>query len=405
MSFIATVISILVLGDLAWWWRAHRLLAPLPRRRWWRGALAVFVLAQVAGLGLLFASRMAASPLEAVLARPILASVYLWHLMILVPLLIVWPALDLARGLVALVRRFVLPRREAPVHGGGLSRREFFGAAAAIAPTVLSLGGTAVAMPQLSTFRLRRLEVPLAALPRALDGMTIAHVSDLHVGRFTQGAVLDRVVEATNALRADLVLMTGDLINYSLSDLPVALDLVRKLRGRHGLFMCEGNHDLIEDGAAFVRETRAAGVPLLIGESAQVEVRGVPVQLLGLPWGAPGAASRAEQHGDTAIATSIRGLLAQRDAAAFPILLAHHPHAFDFAGDLPLTLAGHTHGGQLMLAEGTGFGPWMFRYWSGRYSRDGRSLIVSNGVGNWFPLRTHAPAEILHLTLRSTAGA
>jgi predicted MPP superfamily phosphohydrolase len=94
-------------------------------------------------------------------------------------------------------------------------------------------------------------------------------------------------------------------------------------------------------------------------------------------------------------------VLKQRQSDAFPILLAHHPHAFDTAVEagVPLTLSGHTHGGQLMLDSQRGLGPWMFRYWSGLDQRGGSQLVVSNGVGNWFPLRVDAPAEIIHLTL------
>jgi predicted MPP superfamily phosphohydrolase len=102
-----------------------------------------------------------------------------------------------------------------------------------------------------------------------------------------------------------------------------------------------------------------------------------------------------------AIAAAVRQLLNQRQPESFPILLAHHPHAFDAAAaaSVPLTLSGHTHGGQLMLNEQCGFGPALFRYWSGLYSKGASKLIVSNGVGNWFPLRVRAPAELLHLTL------
>ena len=85
--------------------------------------------------------------------------------------------------------------------------------------------------------------------------------------------------------------------------------------------------------------------------------------------------------------------------SGFPILLAHHPHAFNAARGLPLTLSGHTHGGQLMLNEQLGAGPVLFRYWSGLYGDGDRRLVVSNGAGNWFPLRLNAPAEILHLPL------
>ena len=91
-----------------------------------------------------------------------------------------------------------------------------------------------------------------------------------------------------------------------------------------------------------------------------------------------------------------------REPDAFPIFLAHHPHAFDAAvrENLPLTLSGHTHGGQLMLTPDLGPGPMLFRYWSGLYKRNNSQLVVSNGVGNMFPLRLNAPAEVIHLTLR-----
>ncbi len=89
---------------------------------------------------------------------------------------------------------------------------------------------------------------------------------------------------------------------------------------------------------------------------------------------------------------------------AFTIVLAHHPHAFDraAAAGVPLTLAGHTHGGQFMLTRDIGAGSILFKYCSGLYRQGPSALVVSNGVENWFPLRINAPAEILHLTLRST---
>ena len=101
-------------------------------------------------------------------------------------------------------------------------------------------------------------------------------------------------------------------------------------------------------------------------------------------------------------AMQMRGLTKHRQPDAFPILLAHHPHAFDAAvkADLPLTLAGHTHGGQMMLNRQYGTGPVLFRYWSGLYTRGRSRMIVSNGVGNVFPVRINAPAEIVHITLR-----
>jgi predicted MPP superfamily phosphohydrolase len=169
--------------------------------------------------------------------------------------------------------------------------------------------------------------------------------------------------------------------------------------------MCEGNHDLIENGREFRRVTKASGVPLLVNETLDLNVRGAGVKLLGLRWGSgrPGA-GRSADRSDGAIRASLDELLPslRRDPESFPILLAHHPHAFDAAADagIPLTLSGHTHGGQLMFNEHVGFGPMMFRYWTGQYRKGDSRLVVSNGVGNWFPLRVAAPAEIIHLTLR-----
>jgi predicted MPP superfamily phosphohydrolase len=214
------------------------------------------------------------------------------------------------------------------------------------------------------------------------------------------------LADATNALRADLVLLTGDLIDLSLADLPVALDFVRRLDPCHGLVMCEGNHDIIDDATEFERCVKATSIPLLIDESLTLTVRNEPVQFLGLRWGHPAMPGARRAGGsDTAIAAAMTELLAQREPGAFPILLAHHPHAFDpaAAAGLPLTLSGHTHGGQIMLTDHIGFGPLMFRYYSGLYRKADSQLVVSNGVGNWFPLRVHSPAEIVHLTLRCPA--
>jgi predicted MPP superfamily phosphohydrolase len=282
-----------------------------------------------------------------------------------------------------------------------LTRRQFLGATVAAIPPIAAVAATGRSLSQLDSFRIRSFTIGLPQLPPELDGMTIAQVADVHVGPFTHGPMLRRIVEATNNLRADLVLLTGDLINHSLSDLPAGLDMVKQLDPRSGLAMCEGNHDLFDGREEFDRRVKASGVPLLIDETMTVRVRGRNVQLLGLQWGP------RRGGGERVIASSIEKLAAQLRPDAFPILLAHHPHAFDHApqAGMPLTLAGHTHGGQLMLTPNIGFGPEMFKYWSGLYRKPAAALVVCNGVGNWFPLRINAPAEIVHVTLRRSPAA
>jgi predicted MPP superfamily phosphohydrolase len=284
-------------------------------------------------------------------------------------------------------------RNEAPT----ISRRDFIGACAAIVPPLCTFSITGIAMGQLDKFRVRRFTLSLPSLPKQLDGLTIAHVSDVHVGEWTHGPVLKKIVDSTNALRADLVVVTGDLINYELSDLSESINLLKQMHGRYGLYMVEGNHDLIVNGAEFEQRVKRSGLSLLVDESVVHEVRGYPVQFMGLRWldcvGAPN---------DQVTSWQVRELVKQRQPGAFPIFLAHHPHAFDAAieNGLPLTLTGHTHGGQLMLDKNLGIGPALFRYWSGFYKRGESQLIVSNGVGNMFPIRINAPAELVHITLK-----
>jgi hypothetical protein len=326
----------------------------------------------------------------------VFSEVIIWHffgLAAVVPVII----LHACAWLVHAMSRVLGVRREQPAAGSGLTRREFAAATAALAPPLFTMGLTGAALAQLNHFRVRRFTLSIPTLPVALDGMTIAHVSDIHVGRVTHGRVLRDMVRAVNDMRADLVLMTGDLINDDLADLSEGIALLKAMEGRYGLWMIEGNHDLIENGAEFERRIKAAGVPFLLNESALAEVRGHPIQLFGLRWARGDGPQR-----EAVSAGWLRDLMKQRNPAAFPVLLSHHPHTFDAAAEtgLPLTLSGHTHGGQLMLDSQHGFGPALFRYWSGLYTRGSAQLIVSNGVGNWFPLRINAPAELIHLTLR-----
>ena len=363
--------------------------------------VSVFMAGQTAALLLVIVEIWRHVDLLGQMPKPVLVAIVIWHffgIIVLLPLGIVCVCAWFVRGM----GRLMGVRRDrpvaAPAGGNALTRRQFMSAAAALAPPLFTVGLTGVALAQLNHFRVRRFTLSIPALPRALDGITIAHVTDVHVGRMTRGRVLRDMVNTTNALRADLVLLTGDLIDHSLADLSEGIALVKAMEGRYGLWMIEGNHDLIENGAEFERRVKASGVPLLLNESAVANVRGHPVQLFGLRW----VFGYAPRQCERVTAGWLRELMRQRQPDAFPILLAHHPHAFDAAveAELPLTLSGHTHGGQLMLDSQHGAGPAFFRYWSGLYTRGRGQMIVSNGVGNWFPIRINAPAEIVHVTLR-----
>lgn len=415
-SLVSIVLVSILAADLLWWHYADR-----RARRWrhalaWRLLLGLFMAGQIALVLWILGVR---APAAFSLGRPdqlLSAAAYLWHLLLLP---VSWALVAITgilfgawRGGRRLARWTAPGRRAASTEaapdplppatpfpavdtGETASRRQFLGMLTTVTPALLTGAGVVYSRTQLREFRIRPIGVALPGLPPELDGLRIALVSDLHVGTFTSSQTVQRVVEETSRLDADLILLPGDLINNALADLPGALDAVCNMQSRHGAYLCVGNHDLIEDGAEFVRRVKAR-VPLLINESRVVPIRGQLVQLLGLPW----------NRDEAEIASSVRQLARQITPGAFPILLAHHPHAFDAAAALgiPLTVSGHTHGGQLMLSDAIGFGPLMYRYWSGLYRKpahNGASLVVSNGVGNWFPLRIGAPAEIIHLTLRS----
>ncbi len=403
--FFVTILACLPALNLAWWWLADSKLRPLRRPRIWRGLLAGFVLLQLALLAYCVITRKAWQPRNTGWVM-LLSAVYLWHLLVVPIWLLGYSLLEAIKGAIGAGKwiwasaelgpsEAESPATTLPSSSAGLTRRQLLGATAAAVPPLLAFSAAGAATFELGDFRIRSLDVVVPALPPALEGLTIAHVTDVHVGKFTRPGILQTLAERVNRLRADLVLLTGDLIDVSLADLPAALDMVRHLDPRHGLFLCEGNHDLIQSGPRFEAAMRASGLPILLDECASIRLRGEAVQFLGPRWA----------RGDEAISELVNDLADQSEPAAFRILLAHHPHAFDRAAarGLPLTLSGHTHGEQLMLNERLGAGPVLFRYWSGVYEKGDSRLVVSNGVGNWFPLRINAPAEVIHLTLHRTA--
>src|SRR6266700_6217028 len=394
MRFVLALIGTMFALDIFWWAISARIAKPTFARI----GVTIFALAQLAGLIWLLTQRFAHAESMALFSKFVMAIVFIWHMIFLPLLLLLAVALLPIFAMVALIRIARRLRNSNSAFmdaNGALSRRQFLGVALAAAPPLFNLTLATMAMRQLDQFRVRRFVLPIVGLPGDLHGLTITQISDMHVGRFTSGRVLHEVVRVVNELRADLVLLTGDLINDAIADLDHGLELVRSMQASQGVYLIEGNHELIADGPELERRVKHSGIPFLLDESIVIPIRGAPLQLLGLSW------TRARDNRDAAIAAAVHQLLNQRQTESFPILLAHHPHAFDAAAaaSVPLTLTDHTHCGQIMLNDQCGFGQVLFRYWSGLYSKGASKLVVSNGVGNWFPLRVRAPAELLHLTL------
>ena len=427
MAYFVITISLTLL-TLAAWWMGDRQTRTIP---WKTARCAVRLL-----LGAFFLA-MALYPIIPLWrfvcgsepsSLPVVwvTSAYLWIPLVLPAAVAFWIALRIARfasGVAfgkmprARTETNALPRLDAsnasaPCPARNLSRREALQLAGAALPPFITGGMTAAAIAQRGIFRVRHLSLPVASLPADLDGVTICQLSDLHAGNFFPTDAIPRIADAANALKADLVVFTGDLIDRGLLDrIPDGMQLIDHLDRRHGFAMVEGNHDVQSSPHGFQREMRARHLPFLLDGQLEFRIpgRATPVQFLGITWGDGNldldTPSPSNPHGPQrarGMAASVQRVAAMRNADAFPILLAHHPHAFDPAAEagLPLTLSGHSHGGQVMLTPGIGIGPLRFRYWVGEYERNGSHMVISNGLGSWFPLRVNAPAEILHITLR-----
>ncbi len=363
-----------------------------------RSLTTAFIFGQLIYIASLLAGQRWPRELNRFIPMPFIATVYVWSILLL-PVALLTALIVTVPGW---LRGRKSPDQVADSEGlttSAFTRREILTSAAVAIPPLVTMVTVARAIPQLSEFRLRKLQVRVAGLPAKLEGLRIAHVSDLHVGRYTRPGMLPRIVDAVNGLDADLILFTGDLVDFSYNDLPAGIDTLQRMRSRYGLALIEGNHDLFQDPDEFDSRVKDAGLKLLVDDAMTVSVRGEPVQLLGTRWGVSTGDRR--MAGPMAFAASIKKMSALRDPKAFPILMAHHPHTFDAAAaaGFPLTLSGHTHGGLFNLTPRIGFGPVFYRYWSGLYQNDASQLVVSNGIGNWFPLRVNTPAEIIDLTL------
>ena len=241
----------------------------------------------------------------------------------------------------------------------------------------------------------RETRLVLPRWPAALDGLRLAVVADIHAGApWIDENKVERLVAEVNDTRPDLVVLLGDFVilevlgGRSLPPEPTAQRLAG-LRAPLGVVAILGNHDWWYDGPRVRRALEGAGVPVLENAALRLERQGTPFWLVGL-------ADVWTREPD------VVGPLRDIPADEAVIVLTHNPDVFPrIPARVALTLAGHTHGGQMMLDRQYGTGPVLFRYWSGLYTRGRSQMIVSNGVGNMFPIRINAPAEIVHITLRS----
>lgn len=290
---------------------------------------------------------------------------------------------------------FLVVRR---IVGGGAE----LGARAPVVVVGIALAaGVAASFDGLGDPVVREEVVHVRGLPSTLDGLRIANLGDVHVGRFVMPADLARAVDLVDARGVDLIAVTGDLID-DLRLIEPTLDALERGRTRPVLAIL-GNHDKAHESAVVTAvRRRASRITLLVNGSAIIPHRGGSVRVVGAdyPLDASGGHVLPRPQQDAAM----RDFAARAFAGVTPgetiIALSHHPEFFRVAAarGAVLTLASHTHGGQVRF----GGRPLIvaYDYMHGPYARGEAHLDVSAGVGHWLPLRIGVPREIVIVTLR-----
>ena len=243
-----------------------------------------------------------------------------------------------------------------------------------------------------------RVDVPIKGLPAALHGFSVAQITDVHVGPTIRRSYLSRIVSRVNSLDADMVAITGDLVDGRVHELAAHVAPLAELSSRHGTYFVTGNHEYYSGAHAWIDELRRLGVQVLMNEHVVLQPsgeRGSATLVVA------GVADWSAHHFDPAHRSDAVAALAGAPAhASLRLLLAHQPRsaAAAAAAGFDLQLSGHTHGGQ--------FWPWNLfvrlqqPYTAGLHQLDGLWVYTSRGTGYWGPpKRFGAPSEITFLRL------
>lgn len=241
--------------------------------------------------------------------------------------------------------------------------------------------------------RLTRVDIRPARWPAALDGFRIVQISDIHIGPILDRRFARNLTDRVNALSPDIVAVTGDLVDGSVSKLREEVGPFGDLAARHGVFFVTGNHDHYSGADGWAERMQELDFRILRNERVTIEQDGAVFELAGVDDHRSGIESRT---GGEDLDATLADLPPDRPV----VLLAHDPSTFKKAQGMgiDLQLSGHTHGGQI----------WPFRYFvrlatpfvAGLYRRGDAQVYVSRGTGFWGPpMRLFAPAEITEIRL------
>ncbi|WP_024871212.1 metallophosphoesterase [Tolumonas lignilytica] len=252
---------------------------------------------------------------------------------------------------------------------------------------------------------LRQYDVYLDQLPPALNGMKIAQITDSHIGDFVSSDDLKTAVKRLNAEKPDLLVMTGDLLDDE-RQLPSAFSALAQSNAPLGVIAILGNHEKYHGLDVILKKYQSAElqqhIRLLVDESLPLRYHETEFQIVGVDYPLP--ANSRRKMAETAELDYMQRSAAKAFRAVnqqeWILCLTHHPDFFDLAAanHASLSLAGHTHGGQV-LPLGYTVGKLWFHYLKGWYQRAPSQLYVSTGMGHVWPYRLGVPTEITTFTL------
>jgi predicted MPP superfamily phosphohydrolase len=237
--------------------------------------------------------------------------------------------------------------------------------------------------------RVVKVEVPIAGLPHALNGYTIAQITDIHVGPTIKRAYLNAIVNRVNGLKPDAIAITGDLVDGSVRRLSLHTEPLKRLAARDGTFFVTGNHEYYSGALEWIAELRRLGLTVLMNEHVVRERNGAALMIAGVPdYSAHHfhESHRSDPHAAAAGAP---------DNVQVRVLLAHQPRTALVAADAgyDLQLSGHTHGGQFF--PWNLFVPLQQPFVAGLNRVRDLWVYTSRGTGYWGPpKRFGAPSEI-----------
>ncbi len=245
-------------------------------------------------------------------------------------------------------------------------------------------------------YNLKKVALQFPNLPKVFSGFKIIHISDIHSGSFTDKAAVKKGIDLINKQNADVILFTGDLVNYSADEMNEYVDIFQLLSAKHGVFATLGNHDYgfptgetkeerqikqLANAAAVAQVHEKLGWKLLSNAHSIIEREGQSIAVLGVD--------------NTSAKVNFPSFGKLKDAHAgaaeipFKILMSHDPSHWEFEvtkhfTDIDLTLSGHTHGMQFGVEiPGFRWSPvkYVYKQWAGLYEQAAQKLYVNRGFG------------------------